>query len=159
MSTTIRMADGDFFVNSAGRTESIEGPSKAAQDIGEILMTPLDADRDYGNELEDLDMPPQISMFAGEGLISKKVDEAIQRLRRFQRRDPYAEADERIEKIRNLVVQTIGSGSFFFWVNCELEDETITPSRVLAVSLRHQESAQVGQTMPALLRKIAKLNR
>ena len=147
MGVTIRMADGDFFLNSAGRTETVEGASKSAQDIGEILMTPLDGLRDYGSELSSMRVPAIVSVFAGKALVSRKVDEAIQRLKRFQERDPNAGPDERIDKINKLVVDQTGTTDFVFWINVFLQDRSITSDRILAVSLRHQESAWLTTPM------------
>ncbi len=154
MSKTLRMSDGDIFINSAGRAEEIEGADKAAQDLAEILMTPLDSLRGYGSELADLSIPQPVGLFAGKAIISKKVDEAVQRLRRLQEQDPNAGSDERIEKINKLVVENIGSRDFIFWVNVLLEDRTIIGDRVLAVSLRHQESARLIESVEELAKKL-----
>jgi hypothetical protein len=140
MSTTIRMADGDLYINSAGRAETITGADKAAQDLAEVFMTPLDGLRDYGSELASLDIPPQISVFAGKALLSKKVDEAVQRLKRKQEADSYVTDDELIESINRLVIDQFGPGDFVFWVSVLLRDQTVSNDQVLAVSLRHQES-------------------
>jgi len=154
MSRTIRMADGDIFINSAGRSETVEGPHKAAQDIAECLMTPWDKERDWGSELADLNIPEPVSVFAGKQLVSKKVDEAIQRLRRYQALDPYAGPDELIEKIMKLQVDSLGQGTYVFWVSCMLEDEKITSDTILAVSLRHQESARYNRTIEETIRRV-----
>ncbi len=155
MSTTIRMFDGDVFLNSAGRGEELTGADKAAQDLAEILMTPFDSDRDYGSELADLDIPQPVSALVGKSLITRKVDEAVQRLIRFQQADPYATAQERIEKLHKIVVEQFETSSFLFWVNVLLEDQTILGDRVLAVSLRHQESASLVDTVQELARKLS----
>ncbi len=150
MSTTIRMFNGDILIDSAGRSQAISGPDKAAQDIAEILMTPLDGLRDYGGELESLDIPPIISVFAGKALISKKVDEAIQRLKRFQERDPNITDDELIESINRLVVEQFETTDFLFWVSVLLRDQSVTSESILAVSLRHQESHRLTETVQEL---------
>lgn len=140
MSTTIRMADGDIYINSAGRAETITGTNKATQDIAEVLMTPLDGLRDYGSELASLDIPPQVSLFAGKSLLSKKIDEAIQRLKRKQEADPYITDDELIETINRLKIDQFNTGDFLFWVSVLTRSQTTTGDQILAVSLRHQES-------------------
>ena len=155
MSKTIRMADGDVFVNSAGRGENIEGADKAAQDSAEILMTPLN-DADYGSELNDLDVPAPVSVFAGKALISKKVDEAIQRLIRYQQRDATLTDQEAIDSINKMVIESMGSGSYVFWVSLLLKDQTVTADRIIAVSLRHQESARFVETIQELTRRLTK---
>lgn len=157
MSKTIRMADGDIFINSAGRSEEIEGPDKAAQDIAEVLMTPLDSLRAYGSELAALSIPQPVSVFAGKALISKKVDEAIQRLKRLQEQDPYAGRDERIDKINRLVVEEIEARDFIFWANVLLQDKTVVGNRILAVSLRHQESARLNNSVQELAERLKRL--
>jgi len=147
MSTTIRMADGDIYLNSAGRGETIAGADKCSQDTAEVLLTPLDALRDFGSELADLNVPEPVRIFAGRALISKKVDEAIQRLRRLQQTDTQSTADERINKINRIIVEQIASTDFVFWVSLLLEDETILADQLLGVSLRHQESARFSQSV------------
>lgn len=154
MSTTLRMADGDIFINSAGRAETIDGANKAAQDIAEILLTPLDALRDYGSELSDLNVPEPVRVFAGKSLISKKVDEAIQRLKRAQESDAESTADERISKVNRIIVDQINSTDFVFWVSVLLEDETVLSDQLLGVSLRHQESARFSETIHEQIREL-----
>lgn len=157
MSKTLRMADGDIYINSAGRAEEIEGPDKTAQDLAEILMTPLDSLRAYGSELADLNIPQPVSLFAGKALISKKVDEAVQRLKRLQEQDPYAGPDERIDKINRMVVEQIESRDFIFWVNVLLQDKNVVGDRILAVSLRHQESARLTDSVQELAERLKRL--
>lgn len=154
MSTTLRMADGDLFINSAGRAETVTGANKAAQDIAEVLLTPLDGLRDYGSELQDLNVPEPVRIFAGRALISKKVDEAIQRLIRFQQRDTQSTADERISRINRLIVEQINASDFVFWVSTMLEDETVLTEQLLGVSLRHQESARFGRSIEEQVRAL-----
>lgn len=158
MSVTLRMADGDLFINSAGRAEEVSGADKTAQDLAEVLMTPLDPLRSYGSELADLSIPQPVSLFVGKALISKKVDEAIQRLKRMQERDPYAGPDERIDKINRLLVEEIESREFIFWVNVLLVDKTIIGNRILAVSLRHQESARLIDSVQELADRLKRLS-
>jgi hypothetical protein len=152
MSTTIRMADGDLFVDTAGRTETVTDANKCAQDVAEVLLTPLDGLRDYGSELASLNVPQPVSLLAGRALISKKVDEAVQRLKRSQERDPYVTDQEQIEKINRLIVNNINDTDFVFWVNVLLRDATVTSTQILAVSLRHQASARFTAAIQELVR-------
>lgn len=147
MSTTIRMADGDLFINSAGRAETISGADKASQDTAESLLTPLDGLRDFGSELADLNVPEPVRVFAGRAIISKKVDEAIQRLIRLQNSDTQSTADERIEKINRIIVNQINGTDFVFWVSLLLEDQTVLSDQLLGVSLRHQEAARFSEAI------------
>lgn len=141
------MEDGDIYLNSAGRGETISGADKASQDIAEVLLTPLDALRDFGSELADLNVPEPVRVFAGRALISKKVDEAVQRLKRLQQTDTQSTADERIDKINRIIVEQINSTDFVFWVSLLLEDETVLSDQLLGVSLRHQESARFSRSV------------
>jgi phage baseplate assembly protein W len=152
MSTTIRMADGDLFINSAGRGETIDGADKASQDIAEILLTPLDALRDFGSELSSLNVPEPVRVFAGRALISKKVDEAVQRLKRLQQNDTESTAEERIDRINRIIVDQIASTDFVFWVSVLLEDRTVLADQLLGVSLRHQESARFSRAIEEQVR-------
>lgn len=154
MGKTIRVADGDVFLNSAGRTESIEGVDKSAQDLAEMLMTPYDPERDYGSELADLDVPSSVSVFVGKSLIGKKVDEAVQRLKRMQEQDPYAGADEVIDRVQRLVIKEIQTGDYIFWVGVVTVSGKPIGDRVLAVSLRHQESARLVESVEELAARL-----
>ena len=102
-------------------------------------------------------IPQPVSVFAGRALISKKVDEAVQRLKRLQELDPYAGPDEVIDKINRLVVEEIESREFIFWVSVLLVDRSIIGNRILAVSLRHQESARLVDSVQALVKRIKRL--
>lgn len=146
------MADGDLFINSAGRAETIEGANKASQDIAESLLTPLDASRAFGSELADLNVPQPVRNFAGRGIISKKVDEAIQRLIRLQNTDTQSTADERIEKINRIIVNQINSTDFVFWVSVLLEDRSVLSDQLLGVSLRHQSTARFSEAIEERVR-------
>jgi len=147
------MEDGDIFISTAGKSESVSGADKCVQDIAEALMTPLDSARDYGSELADLNIPEPVSVFAGKAIISRKIDEAIQRLKRLQELDPHAGSDERIDRINRLIVDRLNSTDFTFWVSVFLKDDSISTENMLAVSLRHQESAQFAETIQELVRR------
>jgi hypothetical protein len=153
MGTTIRMMDGDIYLNSAGRGEVLEGPSKCAQDKAEILMTPLDSSRDYGSELAGLEIPEPVNLFVGKAIISRKVHEAIERLKRLQELDPYAGDDERIDTIDKLVVERFNSTDYMFWVSTILMDRSAKTENNLSVSLRHQESAAYAETIQEVARR------
>lgn len=154
MSTTIRMADGDIFINSAGRAELVENADKAAQDIAETLLTPLDALRDYGSELADLNVPEPVRVFAGKALISKKVDEAVRRLQRAQSVDTRSTAAERIKEVQRIIVNQINGTDFVFWVSVVQEDDSIIADQLLGVSLRHQESARYSRSIQEQVRAL-----
>jgi hypothetical protein len=154
MSTTIRMADGDIFINSAGRAELIDGANKASQDIAETLLTPLDALRDFGSELADLNVPEPVRVFAGKALISKKVDEAVGRLQRAQETDTQSTAAERIKEVQRIVVKQINGTDFVFWVSVVQEDATIIADQLLGVSLRHQASARFSRSIQEQVRAL-----
>ena len=166
MSQTLRVVDGDLFISPvSGRAEILDGPDKASQDIAEVLMTPLAQPtaeapdpppspdlmidllnaldlpaRDYGSELAFIDVPPQLSSALSKALIEKKVDEAIQRLRRLQQDDPLSTPDERIAGISKLVVVRVDTHSFAFFLEVALESSNFNPQRVILVSNRHQVS-------------------
>lgn len=154
MSTTLRMADGDIYINSAGRAELVDDANKAAQDIAETLLTPLDGLRDYGSELADLNVPEPVRTFAGKALISKKVDEAVRRLQRSQSNDSQSTAAERIKEVQRIVVDQINSTDFVFWISVVLEDDTIVADQLLGVSLRHQESARFSRAIQEQVRAL-----
>lgn len=148
------MKDGDIYINPEnGKSELISGPTKTAQDVAEIIMTPLvtatgetqrrgASRREYGSELETLELEPAVSALAGKGLVAIKVSEAINRLRALQQADPTSTADERIGRVAELVVEPLSLNDFAYWVNVEVESGPVAPEVVDRISLRHTRNAQ-----------------
>ena len=102
MSTSVKLAKGDIFVNSAGQVESITGIDKAAQDVAVALLQVFNADQDFGSELAALQTPQFSGLGALQGLIGQKVQQAVDRLIRIQNLDrDIIPANERIEEIKN----------------------------------------------------------
>ena len=129
------MRNGDLFIDSGtGKSQTITGPEKCSQDIGEVLLTLLIPEkssrsytafgRDYGSELPYIQAPMQFSGLVGRPLISKKIEESITRLKQFQHKDTQSTSDERIAKITQLNVQQRNTTDFIFNLVVELEGGT-----------------------------------
>lgn len=138
MSKTLQMVDGDFFVGADGRYVEIDGIDKTAQDIAEALLTEYDAQRDEGNALigastED----PRIIGSLSKAYVKREITAAIERLQRYQQRDPAITDLELIDRIRSLIVIVLPEkktdANFFLEVEV-VSGEVITMRKV--VSLR-----------------------
>jgi hypothetical protein len=139
MSKTFLMRDGDLYIDrETGKSATLEGNAKLAQDIAHTLLTVFDSDRRYGFEFAALINPVIISQ-AAENLIKMKISECLDRLKVQIQQDPYSNATERIDKILRLVVRNLGGSNYFFFVRVQPEEgEPI--ERMVAVSLRHRNT-------------------
>lgn len=126
------MNNGDIFIDaSTGRPALVTGPEKSAQDIAEILLTLLVPEkysrsysyfpRDYGSELAYIQTPIEFAGLVGKPLISKKIQESIARLQRYQKSDTTSTTDERINKIVGLDVNQVNTSDFTFLLEVMLE--------------------------------------
>jgi hypothetical protein len=149
MSTTLKMADGDLFIDVVtGRPKTIAGVEKCVQDVAEVLMTSLSQPgragrlfpRAYGSELATLDGPSRFGGLLGRPLVARKVQEAINRLIDLQESDPYLTAAEHIVAIRRLIVEQFGATDYAYFVQVDVADSsaTQTVSNLGAIALNHQ---------------------
>ena len=129
------MYNGDLFIDvSTGKSQTLTGPEKCSQDLGEVLLTLLIPEkesrsytafsRDYGSELPYIQTPMQFSGVVGIPIISKKIAEAVSRLQQSQKRDPNSTPDERIDSITRLAVEQRGTNDFLFFLEVVLEGGT-----------------------------------
>lgn len=126
MSSTLLIQDGDIALEASGRPTVAEGSTKRDLDIANALLTPLDLSRPagaFGNEflwkLGGSDTPA----LPGERLITLSVSEAIERLRAYQIRNPEADANERIARIAELLVQRLKDEPTHYLFLLRLESE------------------------------------
>lgn len=149
MSTTLKMADGDLFVDQVtGRPRAISGVEKCVQDVAEVLMTALNQSgragrlfpRAYGSELATLDGPTRFSGILGKPLVARKVQEAINRLIDLQEQDPYLTGAEHIVAISRLIVEQFSTTDFAYFVQVDVADgrATDTVTNLGAIALNHQ---------------------
>jgi hypothetical protein len=122
MSETIKMANGDIVLDSAGRTIVIDGPEKCAQDIAESLLNnydPQDPPYHNGSELYKLDeMTTTLASFGIPSTIESMVHDAIARLMDLQAQDAAITDEELISEIRYIRVWQIGQLSWAFYAKC-----------------------------------------
>ncbi len=151
MSTTFKFSDGDFDVDPVtGRFIQISGIEKCAQDIADALMTEFAQRnrsgqalrRNYGSELAGIGNGYTV-LFGGFGkpMISRKIQEAVDRLIVSQNADPFVDRNELIDRITNLVVESFGEGSFVYALTAvTVGGQNTTPVTNLreATRLNHQ---------------------
>lgn len=136
---TFAVRDGSAIMGSNGQPEVVEGYSKVQADLNDILLTPFEASRDFGNELltggvilaERLAIP---------GLVSRDVSAAIGRLIRFQARIPRAHMpdNERIVRVRSITTTPLGALGVAFLAVVSVADRSAEDVRkVFKISNSH----------------------
>jgi hypothetical protein len=150
MSTTLRVVNGDIWISpNTGQPEVISGMAKCSQDLAESLMTqyPQPAgnrsaeafSRAYGSELASIDTPPFYVGITGKPLISKKIQESIQRLQIMQQSDPSVTSDEKIESINQIAVEQFNLTDYFYFVRVLVQSGSFVDANNLTpVQLDHQ---------------------
>lgn len=155
MSTTLKISNGDIDIDSVlGQAKTIDGVVKCSQDIAAVLMTDMrqsnrsgqQLPRAYGNELATLKTPLKYSGLIGKPLVSRKIQEAVQRLEDLQTKDPNITADEKIKTISKLIVEGLNSTDFIYWLEVQVSSGNTTPSisNLEAVKLDQQFSMTSG---------------
>jgi len=144
MSTTLLFENGDIAINDRGRTAAISGINKLMQDLLFHLMTAYDEDRDIGNELIDMDIPPMVGKDATLGYIASQVRRTVERFDRHQQNLIEAGIEvpdtERLDKISRLEVKQYPAtaGTYTFLIAVKPVEGTPT-EQILLLNLDHQE--------------------
>ena len=153
MSVTLKMANGDLYVDAAGRYIAIEGIEKCAQDIAESLLNNRDPDFPEwfnGSELYRLtngEYLRTMSYMQPEELIHTYVEEAVDRLVELQDFDAYVDEDESIVEIALLDVRSIGNLTYAFFLVCLTDSQE--PVRVgFTIDLKQQIPAAIRGDVP-----------
>ena len=96
MSITLRMADGDIYLDSeTGRAEIIDGPTKADQDLAECYLTEFNVQRRWGADLA-LEKLGDLTPATFKTMLFMRVTEANARMMEKQARDPNPTVGEMI---------------------------------------------------------------
>lgn len=126
MSKTIKMANGDFFVNeSTGKLGYIDGPGKLAQDLIEEFLTEYDSQTNSGTRIRQM---------SNISLVRQEIAETVDRLRERQKKNKAISPREQIDEITQLVVKTYDGTDVVFMV----EVSTVAKDTVQAMLIRKQ---------------------
>lgn len=142
MSRTFAVTDGSAVLEANGQPQVIEGYDKIQQDINDILLTPYDADRDYGCELftGGIILAERAAI---PGLVVRDVTTAINRLRRIQSQLPreHLPASEKVNKVNGISVNQPDALSVVFLLSVLVMDRTQEEvKKVFKISNKHLEN-------------------
>jgi hypothetical protein len=153
MSLTLKMVDGDLYVDAAGRYLAIEGMEKCAQDLAESLLNNRDPEFPPwypGSELYRLtngEYLQLLSHFTPMELIQTYVEDAVDRLIELQDIDAEVDDDEAITEILMLDVRPIGNLTWAFWLIVQVD--TNEPVKMgFTVDLKQQLPAAIRGDLP-----------
>ena len=143
MSETLRMADGDLFIeDDTGRAEIVTGPTKVSQELADLFLDKLDLVRNWGSELTVTDFSPVSSPQATRDLLLFRVNDSLDRMVAKQEADTNLDLlNEKIKEFSRVEVllDTVNQ-SVSFVVVAEVGDKlvqaTITKN-FKPVSLNH----------------------
>lgn len=141
MSVTYQVSDGDLYIDrDTGRLIPIQDEVKLGQDLAMCLLEDFDASRDFGSELQILDIP---TASAANGYIAQLVSEAVTRLQAYQRKDTNTSQAEMIQSIQTIRVaidkDNQSEAYFYLIVANELGTEYSSVMRLSRpTSLNHQ---------------------
>ena len=121
LSITLKLSYGDWVLLSDGSLQTVSEAEKCAQDIGESFQNnrdPVNPSWYNGSELYLIDRNPTMyasSGLAAEMMIRKMLEESLLRLKAQQGDDLYCDDAERIDYLKTLRVDRIGSSSYAFY--------------------------------------------
>jgi hypothetical protein len=105
MSITLRMADGDLYIDpETGRGEEISGADKADQDLADLYLTDYDSDRNWGSDLSVEKIGIVRSPDDFQTMLFLRLSQANQRILAKQSRDQYLTTGEQITGFSNVNV-------------------------------------------------------
>lgn len=125
MSSTFAVSNGSVIMKANGQPQTLEGYDKIQQDINDILLTPFDPNRNYGNEL--LGNGVIVSERAAiPGLVQRDISAAIGRLRSYQTQlaSDQLPDDEKINKLETITTAAVGSLGIGFLATISVVDVT-----------------------------------
>lgn len=145
MSTTLRKADGDLFINNeTGRAEEVTGPDKVSQELFSLYSTQYDEARDWGTDL-DLSKFKFSSPAEFRAIIFARVNEANKRMLLKQSQDRFLDVEtESIRSFSKVDVSVDASeGTGFFFVVADVGDPETEVGQALAFSFKPMTSRHV----------------
>ena len=111
---------GDYVVDDAGRTLTVSGVDKCAQDVLETLTNEYDTlDPPWyqtGSEFHMINDPDYAYQSIEPNVMIKSMaQDAIDRLRSAQENDPYVDDEELIDHVVRMIVNQVGPLSYAFF--------------------------------------------
>jgi hypothetical protein len=150
VSKTLRVANGDWAIDSRGRPVWIEEREKAAQDTANVLLQDLTDDGSWGSELGKIEQGAVIdTVTAHRSLVQTLVTEALERLLLLQEQ---AENIPDLEKIAsyNVTVERLPQQSlsyaFYLDLYTEASDEPIT--KPFVIEIEHVRDPTLSDVVP-----------
>lgn len=146
MSWTLKVSNGDYdFEVSTGKVPKVTDFEKASQDLAEVQLSNFDADRNYGNELLDMDLTPSYAIAAGE--VTRTVSEAFSRLQAMQSSQRNLSVGEKLSHIEQLTVVPTGDGSMIYYMDARLTNgQSITAAMQAG---KAPQMTKLGHLLPA----------
>lgn len=136
MSFTVRFDNGDIEIGNAGQQTLISNAEKAAQDLLDEILLPYDAANDRGNEMFDPD--GSLTNIAGTpslgaAAIRSMLRSTVTRVQRAQGADPDVSRGEIIQRLKTLVVQSLGNDvtAYGFFLAVETDGTAVAISRAI----------------------------
>lgn len=150
MSKTLRVANGDWDIDSRGRPIWVTEREKAAQDVANVLLQELTSDGAWGSELGKIEQGAVIdTVNAHRSLVQTLVTEAIERLLLFQEQE---EDIPDLEKIASFTVtverlphQAL-SYAFYLSILTEGSNEPIT--KPFVIEIEHVRDPNLSDVVP-----------
>ncbi len=139
MSKTFAVVNGSVVMGADGQPETIEGYDKINQDINDVLLTPFNADRNYGNELLS-DSVILAERSAIPGLVQRDVTAAIGRLKTYQGQLAREQLppSEKIDRLKAVNVTSLGNlGVAFLAVVAVVSRTSAEVRKVFRISNSH----------------------
>lgn len=137
MSKTLRVANGDWDVDSRGRPIYIEGREKVAQDVANVLLQELYADASYGSELARVERSTIVDTAnAHRAIIQTLVGEAVERLQALQEQEETIPREERIVDYTVIVdrmTQQQLAYSYYLAVTTEASNDPVEQTYVIEI--------------------------
>lgn len=150
MSKTLRVANGDWFIDSRGNPVWATEREKAAQDVANVLLQDLTEDGSWGSELGKVEQGNVIdTVNAHRALVQTLVTEAIDRLILLQEQE---EDIPELEKIDSFTVtveripQQALSYAFYLNVFTEGSEEPIT--KPFVIEIEHVRDPNLSDVVP-----------
>ena len=120
--TTLKVSDGDLFINDYGRIEYITEMEEASQNVARAILTNYDSFFDEGNELLNFASGGSSAPFLNEMLIQQFLTESINRLI-IKQRD--IEISGKILQVNQIKTRIVGMTTLVFLVEVMFVDGTI----------------------------------
>jgi hypothetical protein len=135
MSKTIRVANGDWYIDPRGRSVWVENREKVSQDLACFLLQILYDDGSRGSELANIENSAILDAEnAHKALIQTLVSEAVERLLVFQEQEEDIPDLEKIDEysvyVERLSGQTL-SYAYYLTVKTVGSDEPVTDTFVV----------------------------